>query len=107
MKDFIYDLITEDEFISRQELRNLTGLSDRLIRNIISDIRKEHCIISLTSEKGYRRAKSTENMTKEEIKVEYDIIKKMIKEDNNRIKNIKKNMRMKIAYLKVLEKETK
>lgn len=104
MKDYIYDLIPNNRYISRKELNQLTGINDRTIRRIISDIRKEHTIISLSSGNGYRKARSASDMSKEEIKIEYEIIKHMINEDNSRIKSLKKNLRMKIAYLKILEK---
>lgn len=104
MKEYIYDLIPNDRFITRKELVELTGIDDREIRRIISDIRKEHSIISLSSGKGYRKSKPTNEMTLEEMKLEYEIVKHQIKESNSRIKAIKKNMRSSIARLKVLEK---
>lgn len=104
MKEYIYNLIPEDTYITRKELVDKTGLSDRLVRRIISDIRKEHSIISLSSGKGYRKSKSTDDMNLEEIRLEYDIIKHQLKESNSRIKSIKANMRTCIARLKVLEK---
>lgn len=104
MKDFIYNLIPTDRYISRRELIEISNMNDRELRRCISDIRKEHNIISLSSGKGYRRPKHTSEMTKDEIKEEYDVVKHQIAENNSRIKNIKKNMRMQIAYLKMLEK---
>lgn len=104
MKEYIYNLVPTDRFITRQELVNIVGISDRAIRNIISDIRKEHTIISLSSGKGYRKCKPTDDMTEEEIKLEYEIMKHAINENNSRIKEIKKNMRSQIARLKILEK---
>ena len=104
MKDYIYSLIPEDTYITRKELVDKTGINDRTIRKIISDIRKEHSIISLSSSKGYRKSKSTDNMSLEEMQLEYDIIKHQIKESNLRIKSIKANMRSSIARLKILEK---
>ena len=104
---FIYDIIPTDRYISRKELKERLGMSDRQIRMYISKIREKHNIISLSSIGGYRRAKSTDDMTQEEIKVEYEIIKKQLKENNNRIKKIKYNMKSQIAYLKILEKNIK
>ena len=104
MKEYIYNLIPEDTYITRKELVEKTGINDRMIRRIISDIRKEHSIISLSSGKGYRKSKSTDNMSLEEMQLEYDIIKHQIKESNSRIKSIKANMRSSIARLKILEK---
>lgn len=100
----IYELIPTDRFITRKELMELTGRTDRSIRNLISDIRKEHCIISLSSGKGYRRVLPTNEMSINEMKVEYNTIKNQIAENNSRIKEIKKNMRTSIARLKILEK---
>ena len=105
--EFIYDMIPEDRYISRKELKERLGINDRLIRHYISIIRQKHNIISLSSIGGYRRAKSTKEMTQKEIMEEYEIIKKQLKENNNRIKKIKYNMKSQIAYLKILEKNMK
>lgn len=105
MKETIYNLIPNDRYITRNELIDLTGLKDREIRKYISEIRLEHTIISLSSGKGYRKARFTDKMTKEEIAQEIIIMKKAINENNSRIKNIKKVMRSQIAYLKILERE--
>ena len=103
-KEMIYDLIPEDNFITRGELRDLTGISDRQIRRYISEIRKEHSIISLSSGKGYKKSKSTDFMSLSDMKIEYALIKHQIAESNSRIKSIKANMRTSIARLKILEK---
>jgi len=105
MKEYIYDLIPDDRYITRKELTEITGICDRTIRLIISEIRKEHSIISLSSGKGYKKSKSTSDMTKEEMKIELEIIKHQLKESNSRIKSIKANMRSGIARLKILERE--
>lgn len=104
---FIYDMIPTDRYISRKELKERLGMSDRQIRLYISKIREKHNIISLSSVGGYRRAKSTNEMTQKEMMEEYEIIKKQLKENNNRIKKIKYNMKSQIAYLKILEKNLK
>ena len=104
MKEEIYNLIPTDRFISRSELKELTNISDRQIRRYIAELRQSRNIISLSSGKGYKRPKHTDNMTKDEIKEMYDIVKHQIAENNSRIKKIKYNMKSQIAYLKVLEK---
>ena len=63
IEEIIYNLIPNDRYITRNELKDLTGLDDRTIRNIISKIRLEHTIISLSSQKGYRKARNTNNMS--------------------------------------------
>ena len=104
MKELVYDTIPKDRYITRKELKELLGISDRQLRRYIAEIRKEHNIISLSSGKGYRRARHTDEMTEEEIKQEYEIIKHQIAENNSRIKKIKYNLKSQIAYLKMLEK---
>lgn len=104
MKELIYELIPTNDFITRSELKDLTKISDREIRRIISEIKQEHTIISLSSGKGYRRVRSSEKMTKEETLKEIDIIKHCINEINSRKKIYNKQLRQYIANLKVLEK---
>lgn len=105
IEEMIYKYIPEDRNITRKELKKLTGLDDRTIRNIISKIRLEHTIISLSSQKGYRKARNTNNMSYAEKLHEINIMRHAINENNSRIKNLKKVMRSQIAYLKILEKE--
>lgn len=104
MKELIYDLIPSDSYITRAELKDLTKLGDRQIRNMISEIKQEHTIISLSSGKGYRRVRSSENMNKEELQKEIETIKHCINEIKSRKKVYNKQLRQYIANLKVLEK---
>ena len=62
IEEMIYNYIPNDRYITRNELKDLTGLEDRTIRDIISRIRLEHTIISLSSQKGYRKARNTKNI---------------------------------------------
>lgn len=53
----IYNMIPKDRFITREELARKTGISDRMIRREINELRKnpETIIISSSSQKGYKR----------------------------------------------------
>lgn len=104
MKEYIYDLIPKDRFITRKELVELTNLSDRAVRDIISEIKKEHTIISLSSKKGYKRVASTDNLTKEQAEKEIEDIKHCINEINCRKKVYNHQLRQYIANLKILQK---
>lgn len=104
MKELIYEMIPNDEFITRGELKDLTKLSDREIRRLISEIKQEHTIISSSRGKGYRRVKSTDNMTMEEMLKEIETIKHCINEINSRKKVYNKQLRQYIANLKILQK---
>lgn len=104
MKEYIYELIPQDTFITRKELVEITGISDRSVRDYISQIKQEHTIISLSRGKGYRRTKSSEDMTTSEILSEIDTLKHCINEINSRKKVYNKQLRQYIANLKVLQK---
>jgi vacuolar-type H+-ATPase subunit I/STV1 len=104
MKEYIYGLIPKDSFITRKELVELTGKSDRQVRDYISQIKCEHTIISLSRGKGYRRTKSSDDMTIEEIIEEIETLKHCINEINSRKKVFNKQLRQYIANLKALQK---
>jgi len=104
VKDFIYELIPKDTFITRAELVELTNLSDRQVRDFISQIKQEHTIISSSRGKGYRRTRSSDDMTNEEMLEEIDALKHCINEINSRKKVYNKQLRQYIANLKVLQK---
>lgn len=105
MKEYIYELIPNDRFITRKELKDITKLNDRTIRDYISEIKKEHTIISLSSAKGYKRVKSSDDMTKEEMQQEIDLIKHCINEINCRKKVYNHQLRQFIANLKILQRK--
>lgn len=105
MKELIYELIPKNDFITRSELKDLTKLGDRQIRDIISTIKQEHTIISLSSKKGYRRMIDISQANEEQIKKEIETIKHCINEINSRKKVYNRQLRQYIASLKVLQKK--
>jgi len=60
----IYDYIPKDRYITREELVNITGWSDRRIRDEINELRKnpDTIIISSSQRKGYKRPERIEEM---------------------------------------------
>lgn len=60
----IYEYIPDDRYITREELVSLTGLSDRMVRRMIQDIRKkpDTVIISSSSGKGYKRPSTIQEL---------------------------------------------
>lgn len=63
----IIDLIPFDRYITRQELRNATGMKDRQIRREIQIARSsspENIIISSSGNKGYKRPRTREELEK-------------------------------------------
>jgi len=104
VKDFIYELIPKETYITRGELVELTGISDRQVRDFISQIKQEHTIISSSRGKGYRRMKGSDEMTTEEMIEEINVLKHCINEINSKKKVYNKQLRQYIANLKVLQK---
>lgn len=60
----IYSMIPKDRYITRPELVRLSGLSDRMIRREINELRKhpETVIISSSHGKGYKRPLNIEEL---------------------------------------------
>ena len=60
----LYELIPSDKWITRRELCNLTGWSDRMIRKEINGLRKkpDTVIISSSNGKGYKRPSTIEEL---------------------------------------------
>ena len=80
--DDLYELIPNDRFITKAELIQLTGLSDRTLRDMVSHIKMSKTIISNCDKRGYKRGKGTELLkTIDDIEYELGIVKKSIKEN--------------------------
>ena len=60
----IYHLIPKDRYKTREELINESGLSDRMVRREINELRKhpETVIISSSHGKGYKRPSNEEEI---------------------------------------------
>lgn len=104
MEEYILDLIPNNRFITRLELTLKTNVTDREVRRIISKLKQNHTIISMSSGKGYRKCKYTTEMSKGEIEKELSNVKHCINEINHKKKIYNMQLRQYIAYLKELEK---
>jgi len=60
--------LSTEKYTTRKELVEKTGLSDREVRNKISELKKRRVVIYSSSTKGYRLAKELRGMSKEESK---------------------------------------
>lgn len=60
----IYSFIPSDRYITREELVQITGYSDRMIRREINELRKhpETVIVSSSHGKGYKRPTNIEEL---------------------------------------------
>lgn len=102
----IVDFLNDKEFTSKQELMKETGLSERAVRQKISDLKKERVVIYNSQTKGYRLAKfiDPDKMSAEEIENELELIEHSLNDIKSRMKVFKKQMRKYIAYQKKVEK---
>lgn len=60
----IYRFIPSDRYITREELVDITGMSDRAVRKEINELRKhpETVIVSSSHGKGYKRPTSVQEL---------------------------------------------
>ena len=100
----IEEFLSTDKFTSRQEIVELTGLSERAVRSKISDLKLMRPVIFNSYTKGYRLAKDFNDMSKEEIIEEMNLIQHSINDIQARKKVFDNQLRTYIAYLKVGEK---
>ena len=91
------------KYTTRKELCEKTGLSDRTIRDKISNLKTKRVVIYSSQTKGYRLAKEYSSMSKIQREEELRQIQHSLNDCKSRVENIKKNMRKYIAYIKKAE----
>ena len=87
-KNEIEKYLSTEKYITRQELSELTGLSDRKVRSKIS---------------GYRLAKEYRSMSKQQREEEIEQVKHSLNDCKSRTTQLNKQKRKYIAYLKKAE----
>ena len=100
----IEDYLSTEKFTSKQEIAELTGLTERVVRKKISELKLVKPVIYNSYTKGYRLAKNLSNMNKDEIIEETNLIQHSINDIQARKKVFDKQLRTYIAYLKVADK---
>lgn len=89
--------------VDKQTLKDVLHCGEREARMIVQECAMYYPVISLSSQRGYRRACDIEEVPVEKIEEDIMDVKKQLKEYNNRIKMLKKRMKPLIAWLKVAE----
>lgn len=100
----LLDLLKIGTPVTRSELQDAVGFSDRAVRNEVSNISKFHPVISYSSKKGYRIAKDFSKLNVEEAAREWLEVNHTLNELKSRNSDINKRMKPLIAYQKKLEK---
>lgn len=99
----IKNYLSTERYTTRKELIELTGLSDREIRDRISELKKERVVLYSSSRSGYRLAKELRSMTKQEREEEIKQVEHSLNDCKSRTKQLNKQKRKYIAYLKKAE----
>ena len=95
--------LSTERYITRKELVDATGLSDREVRSKISELKKERVVIYSSSKAGYRLAKEFKSLTKEEREEEIRLVTHSLNDCKSRTKQLNKQKRKYIAYIKKAE----
>lgn len=95
--------LSATKYTTRKELVEKTGLSDREIRRQISELKKQRVVLYSSSRSGYRLAKELRSMSKKELEEELNQVKHSLNECKSRTKQLRKQMRKYIAYIKKAE----
>lgn len=97
--------LSTEEFTSKSELQELTGLSERMVRKSLSDLKLVKPVIYNSTTKGYRLAKNVEDLkTLYQVAKEYQSVSRCIADIESRKKVFNMQERCYIAYLKDIEK---
>lgn len=99
----IENYLNSTKFTTRKELIEKTGLSDRKIREKISELKNKRVVIYSSQRSGYRLARELRSMSEVEREEETRLVKHSLNECKSRVKKLKKQMRKYIAYLKKAE----
>lgn len=103
----IENYLSSTKYTTRKELVQATGLSDREIRSKISELKKRRVVLYSSSRSGYRLAKEITSMSSIELQEEIKQVEHSLNDCKSRTKQLKKQMRKYIAYLKKAEELNK
>lgn len=99
----IEEYLSATRYTTRKELVEKTGLTDRKIRDKISELKKKRVVLYSSSRSGYRLAKELKSMSKIEREEELRQVEHSLNECKSRSKQLRKQMRKYIAYIKKAE----
>ncbi len=102
----IIDILFSNEPLTKEEIGEKLHIeSDRSIRDIIAVCSMHYPIIATSGSKGYRRAKSIDELTPEELEKEIEEVEHQLNEHKSRVACLKKKMKPLVAWLSVAKKK--
>lgn len=90
---------------TKAELKEILKISDRAVRDEISQCSMYYAVIATSDKSGYRLAKAIKGLDDEALLEELNEVNHAIHEISSRIKCLKKRLKPLIAYKKVAEKK--
>jgi biotin operon repressor len=99
----IEDYLSSTRYTTRKELCEKTGLSDRNVREKISALKTKRVVIYSSNRSGYRLAKEITSMSALEYEEEIKLVEHSLNDCKSRTKQLNKQKRKYIAYLKKAE----
>lgn len=102
-KIIIENYLNCTQYKTRKQLTEETGLSDREVRRQISELKKERVVLYSSNRSGYRLAREIKSMSNIEREEEKKLVTHSLNECKSRTKQLNKQKRKYIAYLKKLE----
>lgn len=97
------DLLQQER--TKVELSEIRGISERAVRNEISECSMYYAVLATSDKSGYRLAKPINDLSGDALLMELDEVNHAIHEISSRIKCLKKRLKPLIAYKKVAEKK--
>lgn len=99
----IENYLSSTRYTTRKELVEATGLSDREVRSRISELKTKRVVIYSSSRSGYRLAREYSSMSRIQRDEEIEQIQHSLNDCKSRTKQLNKQKRKYIAYLKKAE----
>ena len=96
----IKNYLSTERYTTRKELVEKTGLSDRDVRDRISELKRHRVVLYSSQRAGYRLARELKNMTKEERAAEVKEVEHSLNDCKSRTTQLNKQKRKYIAYIK-------
>lgn len=90
---------------TKQDVAEVLHVSERKARDIIAECSMHYPVIARSDQKGYRRARAIDDLTLEELELEYQDVQITAREINSRIKCLRKRLKPLIAWMKMADKK--
>lgn len=99
----IENYLSSTRYTTRKELVERTKLSDREVRNKISELKKYRVVLYNSKTSGYRLAREYKSMSKTQREEELNQVRHSLNDCKSRTKQLNKHKKKYIAYIKKAE----